>query len=384
MKEPANGPFRGLFSFPFLALVYALVVAAAYAVADRSFGGVFSSALFSSPEGLFFLVAAPLGLLVLTGFLFVGAVSDSLHAEGPSPLRRNVFLSFCLLLASVAVPESVIVGKFASEALGSWFDRSIPETMNVAAEMADLYMEERVTDIHAVSEKYLSGLAISTWKNRPSEWMTAIRSIDRHAVACQVYLETGVNGEISRSPVMESGDSLSFVTKDRLDSVTAGLFSLAEGEPFLRWGEKVRYGNSVYLCVYTSAIPGTFNDKLDSVRSAWERARVIDTLKPYFPFLGIWIFALFLLPSLGMTLILAWRYSCRLSARVRSHASALASLAAGETGVRLVLTSKDELGAAGAAVNALAERLDRSGGGGGAEPAEPARKDPKRATLKLK
>ena len=121
-------------------MVYALVVAAAYAVADRSFGGVFSSALFSSPEGLFFLVAAPLGLLVLTGFLFVGAVSDSLHAEGPSPLRRNVFLSFCLLLASVAVPESVIVGKFASEALGSWFDRSIPETMNVAAEMADLYM----------------------------------------------------------------------------------------------------------------------------------------------------------------------------------------------------------------------------------------------------
>ncbi len=381
MKEPANGPFRGLYSFPFLALVYALVVAAAYVVADRSFGGVFSSALFSSPEGLFFLVAAPLGLLVLTGFLFVGAVSDSLHAEGPSPLRRNVFLSFCLLLASVAVPESVIVGKFASEALGSWFDRSIPETMNVAAEMADLYMEERVNDIHSVSEKYLSGLAISTWKNRPSEWMTAIRSIDRHAVACQVYLETEVNGEISRSPVMESGDSLSFVTKDRLDSVTAGLFALNEGEPLLRWGEKVRYGNSVYLCVYTSAIPGTFNDKLESVRSAWERARVIDALKPYFPFLGIWIFALFLLPSLGMTLILAWRYSCRLSSRVRSHAAALASLAAGDTGVRLVLTSRDELGAAGAAVNALAEKLDRAGG---AEPAEPARKDPKRATLKLK
>lgn len=393
MKESANRPNNGLFSFPFLALVYALVAAASYLVAARSFGGVFSSALFSSPEGLFFLVAAPLGLLILIGFLFFGAVSDSLQTEGSSPLRLNVFLSFCLLLVSVAVPESVIVGKFASAALGSWFDRSIPETMNVAAEMADLYMEERINDIHSVSDKYLSGLAISTWRTRPADWMTGIRSVDRYAVACQVYQEKEENGVMVRTPVMESGDSLAFVAKDRLEEVKTGLFEITEGEPYLRWGEKVRYGNNVYLCAYTTAIPDTYYAKLDSVRSARERARVIDTLKPFFPFLGIWIFAMFLLPALGMTLILAWRYSCRLSSRVRSHSSVLASLAAGGTDMRLVTAAKDELAEAAQQVNELAERL-----GGGKEiscgadrksfPAgdsgESVPKDPKRATLKLK
>lgn len=378
MKEPANGSVYGLFSFPFLALVFVLVAAASYLVADRSFGGVFSSALFSSPEGLFFLVAAPAGLLVFIGFLFFGIVSESLHTEGSSPLRLNIFLSFGLLLVTVAVPESVIVGKFATAALGSWFDRSIPETMNAAAEMADLYVEERINDIHAVSEKYLSGLAISTWKTRPSDWMIGIRSIDRHAVACQVYLETETDGSIEWAPVMESGDSLAFVPKDRLDSARTGLFEINEGEPYLRWGEKVRYGNSVYLCAYTTAIPESFNAKLESVRAAWERARAIDTLKPFFPFLGIWIFAMFLLPSLGMSLILAWRYSCSLSSRVRIHGKVLAAVALGEGKERLVPSGRDELAEAGAVVNQLADRVSR-----------PDKKDtpPKpgtRATLKLK
>jgi len=372
LKDIASRPQGGLFSFPFLILSFALVVAASYLVADRSFDGVFSSALFSSPEGLFFLVAAPLGLLTLIGFLLFGAISDSLHVEGPSPLRLNVFLAFCVLLLSVAVPESVIVGKFASSALGSWFDRSVPETMNVAAEMADLYVEERINDVHAVADRYLTGLAITNWRARPSDWMIGIRSIDRHAVACQVYLEREEDGEIVRTPVMESGDSGAFVAKDRLDTVKTGLFEIAEGEPYLRWGEKVRYGNSVYLCAYATAMPESFNGKLDDVRDAWERARVIDTLKPFFPFLGIWIFAMFLLPSLGMTLVIAWRYTCLLAARMRAHAGVVASVAEGDYAARIVPTGRDELSDAAASVNAIASRAgERS-------------KASSRATLKLK
>lgn len=362
-------PRSGLYAFPFLVLVFALITAASWILAERSFTGVFSGALFSSPEGLFFLVVAPLALLALIAIILVGTVSESLHTEGASRLRLRVFFSFSLLLVAVAIPESVIVGKFASSALGSWFDRSIPDSMNVAVEMADLYTEERIADIEAVSERYLSGLAISNWRARPSDWMAGIRQIDRHAVACQVYLRTDVANEPVWSAVMESGNSLAFVAKDRLGSVPSGLFTLSDEEPWLRWGETVRYGNSVYLCVYTTSVPPSFDSDLDSVRDAWERSRAIDTLRPFFPWLGIWIFAVFLLPSLGMVLVLAWQYACRLSARVKTQTDALGSLAGGDARVRLIPAGKDELSQGAEAANAiallLAEAKSRGSGNSG-------------------
>jgi len=350
-------PPRGIYSLPFLVLVFVLVAAGSYVLADRSFDGVFSSALFNSPEGLFFLVVAPLSILALIGIILFGVISDSLHVEGPSPLRLRVFLSIFLLLLAVGIPESIIVGRFATSALGSWFDRSIPETMNVATEMADLYIEERINDVKEVAERYLTGLAIVTWRARPADWMTAMRSIDRHAVACQVYLERSAGGETDWAPVLESGDSSSFVPKERLDAVRNGLFELADGEPYLRWGVKVRYGNAYYLCAYATSIPDSFYSKLDSVAAAGARARVIDTLKPFFPWLGTWIFLMFLLPSLGLTLALAWRFSCGLSARVKSHAAALEALASGNAAARLVPGGRDELGEAAGHLNRLAAGL---------------------------
>lgn len=365
----------GLHSLSFLAVSFILIAAASWLLADQSLDGVFSSRLFGSPTGVILLVAAPLSLLALVGVLLFIAVSESLHAEGSSTLRLRVFTWITMILLAFTVPESVILGRFASSALGSWFDRSIPESMAVAADMAELYRDERLADIEAVAEKYLNGLAITNWRARPSDWMAAIRQIDRHAVACQVYLETESAGDISLKAVMESGDSSAFVPKDRLHRIMPGLFSLSDGEPYLRWGETVRYGNGVYRCAYTTAMPEGFGDKLASVRDAWTRSKVIDALRPFFPWLGPWVFATFLLPPLGMVLILAWKYSSYLASRFRAHAQRLESIAGGDWRPRFAPEGGDEIDRADRAAFEIARMLSESRGG-------PEGKQ-KRATLKL-
>lgn len=365
----------GLHSLPFLAVSFALISAASWLLADRSLDGVFSSSLFGSPPGIILLVAAPLSLLTLVGILLFIAVSESLHSQGSSALRLRVFSWIAAVLLAFTVSESVILGRFASSALGSWFDRSIPDSMAVAAEMAELYRDERLADIEAVAEKYLNGLAITNWRSRPSDWMSAIRQIDRHAVACQVYLETESGGELTLKAVMESGDSEAFVPKDRLHRIMPGIFFLSEGEPYLRWGETVRYGNGVYRCAYTTAMPEGFDVKLSSVRDAWTRSLVIDALRPFFPWLGLWVFATFLLPPLGMVLILAWKYSSFLASRFRAHALRLESIAGGDWRPRFAPEGGDEIDQAERSAAEIARLLSETGGG--------SEKKQKRATLKL-
>ena len=187
--------------------------------------------------------------------------------------------------------------------------------------------------------------------------MNEIRSIDSHAVACQVYLEINSENSVKYLPVMETGDSDQFISRLRLSLVRNGYFTLADDNPVFRYGKIVRYSNNKYICVYSSQIPEGYEDHLAVITDAANQARIINTLKPFLPLMGVWIFAMFLLPSLLMSIILAFYASTRMSDPVRAISEAASRLAEGDPSFLMVPHSKDELGEIAVLLNSVADNI---------------------------
>jgi len=344
-----------LYTFPFLVFSFVLVLVSSFLLAVSGFEGVFSASLFNTPRGILLLVVGPLALIVLLSFFLFGLISESLHHGTGNRFRLRLFLLVCVLVFSATFPQTLVLGRFVHTSLGTWFDRSVTDSLLSAGDLADLYTAERIRSIDKVSARFLTGLSISNYRARPVDWMSEIRSIDAHAAACQVYSRDGSDDSSFFFPVLEIGDSARFVPRNRLSEVTHGIFTLDAGEPLFRYGQVVRYSNSTYLCVYTSLLPEGFRERLDTIRAASVQAGVIEKLKPFLPLMGVWIYILFSLPSLLMVVILAWFASSRMAEPIRSITEATARLAEGDHSFCVIPHSRDELAETASLLNSIAE-----------------------------
>ncbi|HPS43573.1 MAG TPA: hypothetical protein PK542_03705 [Treponemataceae bacterium] len=356
MKRIRRGSSRVYYSFPFLCFVYVLIVIASFLLADHGFAGVFSATLFNTPRGILLLVAGPFALLAFLGLFLYSAIADSLHAGSAGRLSSRAFLVTAILLFSVTLPETVIVCRFVGTAVGSWYDRSVSDSLAAVEDVAGLYVDERAQSMEKVSSRFFTGLSITAYRARPTDWMSEIRAIDPHAVACQVYRAERAGDATSYVPVIEAGDSERFVSHDFLGQVQKGLFTLDGETDSFRYGAVVRYSNNAYVCVYTSDIPSGFTERLERVRATRAQARIIDTLKPYLPLMGLWIFAMFLLPPIMMALIVAYRAACAMAEPIRAIAEGSARLAEGDPSWRIVPRSGDETAEIARLVNSIASR----------------------------
>lgn len=342
-------------------LLYALIVAASFFLASSGALGVFRATLFNTPKGILLLVVAPLALIVFLGLLLFGIMSDSTRRNRTNRAGNRIFLAFCLVIVASTVPQTIIVGRFVTTALRSWFSSSMSESLQSANEIADLYMAERKRLIELVAEKYLNGLSIDNYRDRPVDWMTQMRTMDPDAAACQVYLlSVDPDGVPRNVTLLESGDSDRFIPRLKLDAVHDGLFSLEGDDDVLRWGQIVRYGRSTYLCAYASRIPAGFREKLEQIRAAREQAHIIDTLDPYLPAMSIWIFLMFCLPSALMVIVISFLISVRLTDPLRALEEATARLAEGDSSFRLVTHANDEFSQTAVLLNSVAESVGKT------------------------
>jgi nitrogen fixation/metabolism regulation signal transduction histidine kinase len=350
-----------LYSFPLLFFILILVFIASWLLAVFGIGGMFTASLFNTPKGILLLVVGPLALIVFIGLLLFGIVSESFRHGVPNRTGKRLFLAFCFIIICSSFPQSVITGRFVSTALNSWFSSSVSRSLESARDIADLYSAERIRLIESVADTYLTGLSIATYRARHVDWMPAIRLMDPHAAACQVYMQMGIDsaGNPAYSPVIETGDSSQFVPRDRLDQVKDGIFSLdADGDVF-RFGRLVNQRNASYICVYTSGIPTGYRARLDAIYGAWDQAHIIDTLDPFLPFMGIWIYLMFTLPSILMMIVIAFYLSFRFTDPVRTIQESVNRLAAGDTSFRIIPHAKDELADIARDVNTIAGKAGR-------------------------
>jgi nitrogen fixation/metabolism regulation signal transduction histidine kinase len=334
-----------------------MVVAGSVLLARSGLEGVFSATLFNTPKGILLLVIGPFSLIAFLGILLFGIISDSLKRNRTNHSGLRLFFAFVFVILCASVPQAFITGKFVSTALGSWFDASVSESLDSSAGIADLYVRDRNRTVELIASRYFNGLSIANWQKRPTDWMLPIREIDQYSSALQVYVLTG-NGEdgfANYEPLIETGDSLSFVPKDWLDSVRDGFFNLSGDKDLLRYGQIVRSANTVFVCAYASLLPAGIEDRIAAIHTTREQAIVIDTLKPYLSYMGAWIFLMFCFPSVLMTVVLAFYLSTRFVEPVRALQEAAERIASGDLTFRLVTHTRDELAETARIINSIAD-----------------------------
>ncbi len=342
------------YSLPILALVLLLVALSSCALAVAGFPGMFSASLFNTPRGLLTLVFGPLALVAFSGLFLLGAVSDSFRRSSANRPGNRLFLAMCAAIACATIPQAFVVGRFVASALDTWFSRDMSGSLASAADIADLYESERTLLVFRASGKYFTGLSISTYRARPSDWMPLLRAIDPYAAACQVYETiTDDSGEVRYNPIVETGNSSAFVSRDLLSTVRDGIFSLPNDTDILRRGAIVRYGNAAYVCAYASTLPGKFVARAEAIRAAQGQAAVIDTLKPYLPIMGVWIFLMFCFPSILMAVVLSYALSRRLTEPILALEEASARAADGDRSYRVVARPRSGYVATARLVNAV-------------------------------
>ncbi len=347
-----------LFNLPVLTILLILILSASYILATTGFSGIFSAEIFRSGRGLLLLVISPLVLLTFLSFMLYRMVSENLQSRRGARLRMRFFVAFCVLVLCASLPQTLIVSRFVGAALGTWFDNSISQSLKAAGDMADLYTAERLRSINIIANRYFSGLSISNYRSRATDWMPAIREIDPNAVAAQVFLKRSeFGGGPDFTPVLEIGDSSQFLSVADFAAVPEGLFFRTPQEDVYRFGRVVRYGNSTYICVYSSLLPAGFHERLNSITSGYNQSLVVDRLKPFLPTLGIWLYAVFSLPVLMMVVILALYMSSRIAEPITALEEAASRIAGGDMNVRIIAHTKDELGDLALALNTIAEQV---------------------------
>lgn len=353
-----------MYRIPFLGFIFALVLGASYLLADSSIAGLFSSTLFSSPRGFLLLVVAPLSLILFLCFFVYSFISHVMHSGRSSRFGMRFFVLLAVIITVVALAITGIAGRFTGIAVSNWFDGSVPAALRSARDISDMYQRERELAIERVAFRFLNGLSIVNQRAMRRDWMEEIRVVDSYAVACQVYRVDDDGESPGYEAVIETGDMDYFLPHDELHAVRDGFFPRSEEDRVFRYGKLVRYSNETYVCVYSSLIPIQFFGKDALIREVHAESRAMDALERIMPYLGLWIFFMFCLPSVMMAILLGYAVILRIVKPVLAAEKAAALLAEGKAPYLLVPDSGDEAAFLAEHLNRMSEKItegDRQG-----------------------
>ncbi len=347
-----------MYRIPFLGFLFVLVLGASFLLAEGSIAGLFSATLFSSPRGFLLLVVAPLSLILFLCFFFYSFVSHVMHSDRSSRFGMRLFLLLAVMITVVALSITGIAGRFTGIAVSNWFDGNVPAALRSARDISDMYQRERELAIERVAFRFLNGLSIVNQRAMRRDWMEEIRVVDSYAVACQVY-RVDVEGESSGyEAVIETGDMDYFLPRDELYAVRDGFFSRSPEDSVFRYGKLVRYSNETYVCVYSSLIPMQFFGKDALIREVHAESRAMDALERIMPYLGLWIFFMFCMPSVMMAILLGYAIILHFIKPVLAAETVASLLAEGKAPYLLVPGSGDETAALAEHLNHLAEKME--------------------------
>lgn len=346
-----------VYRIPFLGFVFGLVLVASYLLADTSIAGLFSATLFSSPRGFLLLVVAPLSLILFLCFFFYGFVSHIMQSGRSSRFGMRFFILLAVLITVIALSITSIAGRFTGIAVSNWFDGSVPAALRSARDISDMYQREREMAIERVAFRFLNGLSIVNQRARRRDWMEEIRVVDTYAVACQVY-RADADGEPSGyEAVIETGDMDYFLPRDELHAVRDGFFPRTVEDRVFRYGKLVRYSNETYVCVYSSLIPIQFFGKDALIREVHAETRAMDALERIMPYLGLWIFFMFCLPSVMMAILLGYAIILHLVKPVVAAETVAGLLTENRAPYLLVPGPDDETATLAEHLNHMAEKV---------------------------
>lgn len=333
-------------------------------------GTLFASTFFSETvkEGsgllplvwvVFFSIPAVLSAFLL--FAVIRLVRDVLAKRVGGKLRARLLAFFFATAILSSLPSIVIASRFVAGIADSWFTAELDKTLDDANWFALDSYRRRLDSLErlAVSD-FPAKLERAAANRREAESLLA--AADPSFLCAQGFSKTEKGEWKERFFAGDRGYSLAALPAERTGFLPRDLTPSA-AYPKGRDRDVVRYvvaENGLAVSVLTLSLGEEFDQRTVRLNRAVERVGAVGALRPELSrTLGL-MFAAFLLPSLLMTLLIAFSLTDTVTQPVVSLADATRRVAEGDFSIRILERPGDELGALIASFNAMVRELENS------------------------
>lgn len=355
-----------LLGLPSLLFVYLLLVVLGLAYSSTFVSGALTGDGFAflgrnggggPPPALFLvLIGIPAVLLVFLVVQVARAAQALLEGHPAARLRMRLFVSFFAVAALASLPVMAVSSRFAVTVVKVWFseDRSaaLKDARGFALEayrrrLADLERAAQSPELESVSEGG-AGKASADALRRLDQDLLSIQTFARDAAGrwSEASFAGDRRGALPAPPV--AGDFLvaGFIPRDpRRDPAMARYLVLGDGNRVL---------------VITMDLGPDFDLKVARIDDAIRSDESLASMEPVLGRLMLALYGLFALPTLLMTVIIAFRFSDQISRPIASLEAATRRVADGDFDVRIIPRKGDELSALVSSFNAMVRDLSSS------------------------
>ncbi len=327
-------------------------------------GTLFSSAFFaqalgSEPGAGQFLIVVFISVpLVLLAFLLLSTfrlVRDVAARRPGGKLRARLLMYFVTAAVLSSAPSTIIASRFVSGILESWNSAEIGVALQAARNFAlDSYryrlsvLERSVKSgtIDLAAQLADSGDHEAAMKVLQAEDDAFVAVQSFHLDASGAWIEASYIGDIRYGLKIPPGFKSGFLPRDPV-----------------RDGDTIRYisasGRNI-LRVACFSLGAGFDDANARIEKAAEKTLAVDNLHPTLSTILILLYAAFSLPTLLMTVIIAFSLSEMVTLPIVSLADATRRVAEGDFSIRILARPGDELGHLISSFNAMVSELENS------------------------
>jgi len=327
-------------------------------------GTLFSSAFFaqaldSAPGAGRFLIVVFISVpLVLLAFLLLSTfrlVRDVAARRPGGKLRARLLMYFVAAAVLSSAPSTIIASRFVSGILESWYSAEIGVALQAARNFAlDSYRYRLSFLERSVKSGAIDAAAQLADSGDQDAAINALKAEDDAFVAVQSF-HLDANGNWSETSYL--GDD-----RYRLKTPPGFKSGFLPRDP-VRDGDAIRYisasgRNTLRIACFSL---GTGFDAANaSIDKAAEKTLAVDNLHSTLSATLILLYAAFSLPTLLMTVIIAFSLSEMVTLPIVSLADATRRVAEGDFSIRILARPGDELGHLISSFNAMVSELENS------------------------
>jgi nitrogen fixation/metabolism regulation signal transduction histidine kinase len=339
LKKIKTSPDYSIINVPILIFIYLLLCVLTVVFSRNFFIETLHDGRVPQQLNLTVLFTIPVVLLIVLGISVFGLITDFISRRSGSKLNAKLLVYFTVIVVLSTTPFTVMTGSALNEAVRFWYSIDTASAARAANSFA--------ADNYSLHFEQFESIL------RQNDFSRGGARLPQNIAAVQVFEFTG-----------DGWQETSFAGEEqmRLDDPPSHETGFPTREIPRDW-ETIRYvqrdGQNT-LRVISYDLGSDFDWGRAALENQAQRFETINLLRANMQPLTIFYYAVFLLPTLLMTIIIAISFTRRITYPIVELTEATRRVAEGDFSIQIITRRSDELGLLLRSFNAMVQDLEKS------------------------
>ncbi len=332
----------------FLLLICGIIFFSRYLITNISMSNPASSAL-----ALVIAVALPLILCFIVVFQIARLMRQRRQKKPGAGLKMRITIFFILIALLCSIPQGVLAVIFVNSAMGTWFGKSIGESLRGASRISMEYYKDKVENLGTFASSSSISALIGEFAASPEKTWRKIQGLNAGIDALQLFTADGALTGFQ-------GDERARVAAFPLISGTGSQQEDRADVTILRDTRRIAAGGRRYVAIFSSLVPRELTANARMLTGSLTVVNQIDRYRELFQIVLIGFFFVFSLPIFFISVLVSLLLTERIISPIVSLEEATQRVAEGDFSFRILTRSRDELSNLVDSFNVMIAELDHS------------------------